>query len=553
MVKRSLPRRPSSFSSRRAAALPGEIETTEIPPFPVGFCRSTEELLGGSDARSLLAALDTPSPVSVRFNPYKVQGPSGQRISGNDPSVNPTGESVVVTGEKPIDSAPFSQGTDSGGTPLIRPAQLAGNEVPWCRYGYYLPQRPSFTLDPAFHAGAYYVQEAGSMFVERIFRQLFEPDTPLRILDLCAAPGGKTTLLSTLAGASGLVVANEVIRQRAGTLVDNVRKWGIGNTLVTNNDPSHFASLRHYFDLVLVDAPCSGEGMFRKTPGARTEWSEANVKLCAARGRRILGDVWEALRPGGILVYSTCTFNVQENEETVEWLASEYDCEPVDVTADPAWGIVQGEAAGMATFRFSRTAYSPKGSLPSCCVKATVGSGCRFRNPAKRYLHRWRVVKAKRRPVGSASRSRCFSSGSARISMPITRRSFRLCGKYPRAFQYFVRGCCAVSFSEESCDRNIRSRCSMTFRAGRFRLWNCRPMKRSLICARRISPRSGCRRESTSSPSTACRWDGSNASAHAATTCTRRSCGSSTCKIGAAVCFTLHSRYLCIVCPISAT
>lgn len=352
MVKRSLPRRPSSFSSRRAAALPGEIETTEIPPFPVGFCRSTEELLGGSDARSLLAALDTPSPVSVRFNPYKVQGPSGQRISGNDPSVNPTGESVVVTGGNPIDSAPFSQGTDSGGTPLIRPAQLAGNEVPWCRYGYYLPQRPSFTLDPAFHAGAYYVQEAGSMFVERIFRQLFEPDTPLRILDLCAAPGGKTTLLSTLVGASGLVVANEVIRQRAGTLVDNVRKWGIGNTLVTNNDPSHFASLRHYFDLVLVDAPCSGEGMFRKTPGARTEWSEANVKLCAARGRRILGDVWEALRPGGILVYSTCTFNVQENEETVERLASEYDCEPVDVTADPAWGIVQGEAAGMATFRF---------------------------------------------------------------------------------------------------------------------------------------------------------------------------------------------------------
>ena len=154
MVKRSLPRRPSSFSSRRAAALPGEIETTEIPPFPVGFCRSTEELLGGSDARSLLAALDTPSPVSVRFNPYKVQGPSGQRISGNDPSVNPTGESVVVTGGNPIDSAPFSQGTDSGGTPLIRPAQLAGNEVPWCRYGYYLPQRPSFTLDPAFHAGA---------------------------------------------------------------------------------------------------------------------------------------------------------------------------------------------------------------------------------------------------------------------------------------------------------------------------------------------------------------------------------------------------------------
>lgn len=245
---------------------------------------------------------------------------------------------------------------------------------------------------------------------------IVEPDTPLRILDLCAAPGGKTTLLSTLAGASGLVVANEVIRQRAGTLVDNVRKWGIGNTLVTNNDPSHFASLRHYFDLVLVDAPCSGEGMFRKTPGARTEWSEANVKLCAARGRRILGDVWEALRPGGILVYSTCTFNVQENEETVEWLASEYDCEPVDVTADPAWGIVQGEAAGMATFRFFPHRVQSEGFFAAVLRKGDGRVRVQVPKPRKAIFAPLARREGEEAAVGSASRSRCFSSGSARIS-----------------------------------------------------------------------------------------------------------------------------------------
>ncbi len=236
----------------------------------------------------------------------------------------------------------------------IWPNLLQGNEVPWCPDGYYLQERPSFTLDPMFHAGGYYVQEAGSMFIGQIFRQLYgaNPEHSLRVLDLCAAPGGKTTLLSTLVGESGLVVANEVIRQRAATLVDNVRKWGLGNTVVTNNDPSHFAAFRHYFDLVLVDAPCSGEGMFRKTPEARNEWSAANVNLCAARSRRILSDVWDALKPGGILIYSTCTFNQQEDEETVKWLVEEYGCESVSVAADPAWGIVQGEVAGCPTFRF---------------------------------------------------------------------------------------------------------------------------------------------------------------------------------------------------------
>lgn len=274
-------------------------------PLPELFRSRTTESLGTSEAERLFAALDNgESPVSIRFNPYKI---------GSQPE---------------------------------------GRQVPWCRYGYYLDERPQFTLDPAFHGGAYYVQEASSMFLEAIFRQIFEPDATPRILDLCAAPGGKTTLLSTLAGAEGLVVANEVIRQRASVLAANAVKWGIGNIVVTNNDPAHFAPFEHYFDLIAVDAPCSGEGMFRKDPAARAEWSEQGVKLCAARQRRILSDIWGSLRPGGILIYSTCTFNAAENEENIAWLCGEYDCEPVEIAVDPSWGVVKGETDGINTFRF---------------------------------------------------------------------------------------------------------------------------------------------------------------------------------------------------------
>lgn len=274
--------------------------------FPKEFTESTERMLGRDGARQLLAALDGVPTVSVRFNPYKLS-------------------------EKP-----------------------EGRQVPWNRYGFYLDERPVFTLDPLFHGGAYYVQEASSMFVEHIFRSIFPEDVEgLSILDLCAAPGGKTTLLSTIAGLESVVVANEVIRQRAVTLADNVRKWGLGNVLVTNNDPSHFAQLRHCFDVMLVDAPCSGEGMFRKNPDSRGEWSPENVKLCAARQRRILSDAWETLKLGGVLIYSTCTFNRQENEENMEWLVREFACEPVAVDVDPSWGIVAGEVAGgIDTFRF---------------------------------------------------------------------------------------------------------------------------------------------------------------------------------------------------------
>lgn len=271
-------------------------------PFPQAFTERLH-LTAGADTPVLLDALQGTPPVSVRWNPYKTQSPA------------------------------------------------QGTPVAWCRYGRYLPLRPSFTTDPLFHAGAYYVQEASSMFVEHLLRSAAEPDGA-RILDLCAAPGGKATLYATLAGGEGIVVANEVIRNRALTLADNIRKWGIGNTVVTNNDPAHFAGLSEWFDIVAVDAPCSGEGMFRKHPEAREEWSETNVQLCAGRQRRILSDAWEALRPGGLLIYSTCTFNREENEENVRWIAGELGGEDAGVAVPAEWGIQESEADGIRCFRF---------------------------------------------------------------------------------------------------------------------------------------------------------------------------------------------------------
>ena len=207
----------------------------------------------------------------------------------------------------------------------------------YSQWGRFLTSRPEFALDPLFHAGAYYVQEASSMYLERIMPLMAEmrqarPDGAFKVLDLCAAPGGKTThLLSMLREIPGsFLVSNEVIRTRAAVLCENVSKWGASNVVVTNNDPADFAALPGYFDVMVVDAPCSGEGMFRKDPEAVAQWSEDNVRLCAARQRRILSDVLPALRPGGLLVYSTCTFNHYEDEDNVAWLASEYGFEVLE-------------------------------------------------------------------------------------------------------------------------------------------------------------------------------------------------------------------------------
>ena len=215
------------------------------------------------------------------------------------------------------------------------------DEVPWHLEGYYLEERPQFTLDPLFHTGAYYVQEASSMFIQQALDQYVSPNSI--ILDLCAAPGGKSTLISQFLDKDGLLVSNEVVRQRVFILSENIQKWGNGNTVVTHNQAGDFGDrCRNLFDCVLVDAPCSGEGMFRKDLNARAEWSKKNVKMCAERQRKILMDVWDALRPGGILIYSTCTFNKEENEHNVEWAAECLGAEVLELDYDPDWGITEG-------------------------------------------------------------------------------------------------------------------------------------------------------------------------------------------------------------------
>ncbi|MFL0685137.1 MAG: methyltransferase RsmF C-terminal domain-like protein [Algoriphagus aquaeductus] len=216
---------------------------------------------------------------------------------------------------------------------------LPKRPIPWSAQGYFLEERPSFTLDPAFHAGAYYVQEASSMFIEHVLTSLEIPQGVY--LDLAAAPGGKSTLLSSYLGNDGLLVANEVIQSRAQILKENSIKWGLGNIVVTNNDPDHFSALEGFFDLVLVDAPCSGEGMFRKDPQAREEWSLDHVTLCSSRQKRIMDQAGALVKGGGYLIYSTCTFNELENEEMIRFLTEEFAFEPVRIPLEESWGIIE--------------------------------------------------------------------------------------------------------------------------------------------------------------------------------------------------------------------
>lgn len=205
---------------------------------------------------------------------------------------------------------------------LYKPSE---SRVPWCKTGYYLDERPLFTADPLLHAGIYYVQEASSMFLSQAVNQYFP--NAMSVLDLCAAPGGKSTLLSQFLSNDCILVSNEIIRSRAYILAENLVKWGSPNTVVSNNHPRDFECLPDYFDAVVVDAPCSGEGLFRKDPAAVSEWSVSNVKMCAERQKEILADVWDSLKPEGILVYSTCTYNREENENNVEWICNELDAE----------------------------------------------------------------------------------------------------------------------------------------------------------------------------------------------------------------------------------
>lgn len=219
--------------------------------------------------------------------------------------------------------------------------QHSKSKIPWTEYGYYLETRPSFTFDPLFHAGCYYVQEASSMFLEQPLKQSMDLSKPLRVLDLCAAPGGKSTHLLSLISKDSLLVSNEVIRSRGNILNDNISKWGCSNVIVTNNDPRDFQRLKNYFDVIVVDAPCSGSGLFRRDAEAIEEWSEQNVALCSQRQQRILADVLPALKNGGVLIYSTCSYSKQEDEEICEWLVNELKVESLKLKVEGNWNIVE--------------------------------------------------------------------------------------------------------------------------------------------------------------------------------------------------------------------
>jgi 16S rRNA C967 or C1407 C5-methylase (RsmB/RsmF family)/NOL1/NOP2/fmu family ribosome biogenesis protein len=213
------------------------------------------------------------------------------------------------------------------------------SSVPWTDQGAYLKKRPVFTLDPSFHAGAYYVQEASSMLIEQAIKQLVDLSKPIKALDLCAAPGGKSTLLSSLLNDQSILVSNEVIGSRYKILIENMQKWGQSNQIVTNHDVNDFAHLKGFFDLILVDAPCSGEGLFRKDKKSRSEWSEKNVNLCASRQKRILAEASDLLAPNGILIYSTCTYNKHENELNAAWIEENFNLKSKQIKLDEAWGL----------------------------------------------------------------------------------------------------------------------------------------------------------------------------------------------------------------------
>ena len=250
-------------------------------PLPKDFVTRIEA--GPLGQTTLIQSLDSESPISIRMNPRK------------------------------------------------KTTQFENEEVvSWCADGRYLKERPSFTLDPLFHAGTYYPQEAGSMYIDAIIRSIELPENPI-LLDLCAAPGGKSTLLASYLDNRGMLISNEIIRSRAYILAETLTKWGYSNTFVSNNAPADFEKLHSYFDFILVDAPCSGEGMFRKDTNARLEWSLESAAHCAVRQADILSSVWPSLKEDGYLLYSTCTFNPAENEECIAEFLEEHEAEIVPI------------------------------------------------------------------------------------------------------------------------------------------------------------------------------------------------------------------------------
>lgn len=233
---------------------------------------------------------------------------------------------------------------------ITHPEFNLSQQVPWCEHGFYLQERPAFTLDPLLHAGVYYVQEASSMFLYEVLKQTCS-NTNKRILDLCAAPGGKSSLISSYFKDS-LLVSNEAIKQRANILYENLVKWGSADVIITNNDAADFKILENYFDVIVVDAPCSGSGLFRKNTEAIDEWSMKNVELCSQRQQRILADIYPSLKQDGILIYSTCSYSEEENEKISDWLKNNFNVDSIQLKLKDEWNIVETISAKHKTYGY---------------------------------------------------------------------------------------------------------------------------------------------------------------------------------------------------------
>ncbi len=250
------------------------------------------------------------------------------------------------------------------------------HKIPWTEFGYYLKERPSFTFDPLFHSGCYYVQEASSMFLEQALKQTVDLSKPLKVLDLCAAPGGKSTHIQSLISNDSLLVSNDVIRSRANILKDNIIKWGCENVVVTNNDPKDFARLENYFDVIVVDAPCSGSGLFRKDADAVNEWSEKNVQLCSQRQQRILADVWPVLKKDGILIYSTCSYSKEEDEVIMKWINDNFSTDKCSLDIENFPDIIESDGG----YRFWPDKIKGEGFFLTCFQKKDGDNGATQKN-----------------------------------------------------------------------------------------------------------------------------------------------------------------------------
>lgn len=264
----------------------------------------------------------------------------------------------------------------------VDPILFERKQVAWEPLAFYLKERPIFTLDPQFHAGAYYVQEASSMFVGYLFKQLYTNNSPLKILDLCGAPGGKSTQIASLMNDQSFLVANEVIKTRTVVLTENLIKWGNPNVVVTQNDPKDFQKLPGFFDLIIVDAPCSGEGLFRRDESAMDEWTVDNALICSQRQQRILADVWSALAPGGYLIYSTCTYNPDENEKNIAWITEQFDAESIPISIPDEWGISKINYQNIEAYQFFPFKIEGEGFFVSVLQKK--GSEMLFKNKSKK-------------------------------------------------------------------------------------------------------------------------------------------------------------------------